>query len=45
MTVLAHLGHWSTTVAFFGPVLLLPLACYGLVLVERRRSTAGDASG
>lgn len=39
MTVLAHVGHWSTTIAFFGPVVLLPVGCYVLVLLERRRGS------
>jgi hypothetical protein len=24
----AHIGHWTTSLAFFGPVLVLPLALY-----------------
>jgi hypothetical protein len=28
MFVLAHVGHWTTSLAFFGPVLILPLALY-----------------
>jgi hypothetical protein len=28
MFILAHLGHWTTSLAFFGPVLVLPLALY-----------------
>lgn len=32
MTVVAHIGHWATSVAFFAPVLVLPL---GLFLVAR----------
>jgi hypothetical protein len=28
MVVLAHIGHWTTSLAFFGPVLVLPLALY-----------------
>lgn len=39
--VLAHAGHWVTNLAFFGPVVLLPLGLYMIVLVERRRE--GDA--
>lgn len=35
--LLAHLGHWMTTIAFVGPVLVLPLGLYALVLLERRR--------
>jgi len=26
--ILAHLGHWTTSLAFFGPVMVLPLALY-----------------
>ncbi len=37
MTLLAHVGHWTTTLAFFGPLVLLPLGLWVVVLVERRR--------
>ena len=37
MAVLAHAGHWTTTLAFFGPLVVLPLGLYAVVLVERRR--------
>jgi hypothetical protein len=36
--VLAHIGHWTTSLAFFGPVVLLPLGLYGAAVMERRRS-------
>ena len=32
MTVFAHIGHWTTSLAFFAPVVVLPL---GLFLVAR----------
>jgi hypothetical protein len=32
-TVFAHFGHWSTSLAFFAPVIVLPL---GLYIVARR---------
>ena len=32
-TVFAHFGHWGTSLAFFAPVIVLPL---GLFLVARR---------
>ena len=35
--VLAHIGHWTTNLAFFGPVIVLPLGLYAVVLIERRR--------
>lgn len=35
--VLAHVGHWATNLAFFGPVIVLPLGLYVMVLLERRR--------
>lgn len=41
-TLLAHVGHWTTTIAFVGPVVLLPLGLYAIVLIERRR---GDEEG
>jgi hypothetical protein len=37
MLILAHIGHWTTSLAFFGPVLVLPLGLYAVVLIERRR--------
>lgn len=37
MVVLAHIGHWTTQLAFFGPVIVLPLGLYVVVLIERRR--------
>lgn len=36
--VLAHIGHWTTSLAFFGPVILLPLGLYAALLIERRRA-------
>jgi len=36
--VLAHIGHWTTSLAFFGPVVLLPLGLYAAAVMERRRS-------
>lgn len=36
--VLAHIGQWTTSLAFFGPVLVLSLGLYAAVVVERRRS-------
>lgn len=39
--ILAHLGHW-VSLAFFGPVLVLPLGLYAVVLVERRRGGDED---
>ena len=35
---LAHPGHWVESLAFAGPVLLLPLALGAMVLRERRRA-------
>lgn len=35
--VLAHIGHWTTPLAFFGPVVVLPAGLYAIALVERRR--------
>ena len=32
MTVFAHIGHWTTSLAFFAPVVVLPL---GLFLAAR----------
>lgn len=40
--VLAHFGHWSSSLAFFGPVLVLPL---GLYLVARFGKDDGTGSG
>ncbi len=42
-TVIAHAGHWLTSLAFFGPVVVLPL---GLFLAARLsgRSPQGGAS-
>ena len=35
--VLAHIGHWAMSLAFFGPVILLPPGLYIVTLLERRR--------
>jgi hypothetical protein len=42
MTVFAHFGHWTTSLAFFAPVVILPL---GLFLTARagQRSSADSA--
>lgn len=34
--LLAHAGHWATSLAFFGPVLVLPLALYVAARMGRR---------
>lgn len=43
--VFAHLGHWTTALAFFGPVVILPLGLYAVVLLDRRREDGRDESG
>lgn len=40
--VLAHAGHWATNLAFFGPVVVLPLGLYAVVLADRRRGEPED---
>lgn len=45
MTVLAHAGHWATNLAFFAPVLVLPLALYAMVLVGRRHPEEPEDDG
>lgn len=40
--VLAHIGHWTTSLAFFGPVIVLPLGLYAWLLLERRRARGED---
>lgn len=38
----AHAGHWLESVAMVAPLLVLPAVLYGLVLLERSRSSTGD---
>lgn len=38
--MLAHAAHWATTLAFFGPVVVQPLALWGKLLLDRRRERA-----
>lgn len=45
LLVLAHLAHWATTAAFFGPVLVLPLFLYVIALRQRRRDSRLQAPG
>lgn len=40
--VLAHIGHWTSLLPFFGPVLVLPLGLYAVVLLDRRGGRLED---
>lgn len=37
--VLAHLGHWTTALAFIGPVVLLPLAFWAAAAASKREGS------
>jgi hypothetical protein len=40
--ILACATHWETSVAFFAPVIVLPLGMYLLILWERRHGDPDD---
>jgi hypothetical protein len=40
--VLAHVGHWTSVIPFFGPALILPFGLYAVMLLERRNGLTED---
>lgn len=41
--ILAHIGHWTTSLAFFAPVVILPLGLFLAMRLSDRAPTDGPS--